>query len=192
MAISLVVLPAQSAQDLRALTVPGGSLPEGCGLTSSLPEPSTRAPVMQSDGRVIARSSTAVGVRQFPSNPWFGTEYRYIALMRPSFEGVVQMPDGPPLDRADAVRLRAKLAGDITEGYHASYDTRDDGPILVQAVRYADATSGRPSSSTRTMTGARNSVELLRILRGSTVILITGNPQGECFRAVRNYIESVK
>ena len=30
------------------------------------------------------------------------------------------------------------------------------------------------------------------VIRGSARTLITGNPQGECFKAVRNYIESLK
>ena len=193
MGVGMAVVSAQSAPELSALTIPAANLPEGCGLTPLPPEPSPRPPIVLPDGTVIVRSSTSHGTGRFPSNPWFGTEYEYIAQIRASFEGVPQMPDGPPLDRADASRLKARLAGDITDAYHASYDTTSDGPVLIQAVRYADAKWAPPTSWMRTLIGARrNSIESVRIVRGHAVILITGHAQGQCFKAVRNYIESLK
>ena len=178
-AVSIAVVSAQSGPALITLTVPAARLPEGCRLAPLAPEPPPLPPVVLPDGTVVSRSSTAV--RQFPSNPWFGDDYKYIAKVRPSFDAVPQMPDGPPLENSDAVRLKAKLKGEIAEAYRASYQTEFSGVVDVSAVRYSDpkwVASNRPHSN--------------RFVRGSVVILINGNPQGECFKAIRTHIESMK
>ncbi len=69
------------------------------------------------------------------------------------------------------------MKGDIAEAYRASYETTFDGSFMVQAVRYTDAKWATPEKG---------------IVRGSTVIQITGKPDGECLKTVRNYIQSLK
>ena len=184
-ALGIGVVSAQSGPALSTLTAPAASLPEGCRLTPLPPEPSPVPPVVLPDGTVVSRSSTAI--RRFPSNPWFGDDYKYIAWVRPLFDPVPQMPDGPPLEKSDARRLKAKLASEIAEAYRASYQTESGraaevrGALEVRAVRYTDskwAVANRPIPN--------------RFVRGSTVIIMIGNPQSECFKAVRNHIESLK
>jgi hypothetical protein len=131
----------------------------------------------------------------FPSNPWFGTDYKYIVLIRPAFNGtpLLRMPDGPPLEPEDSARLRAKLLPDITEAYTASYEMPDNGRVIVMAVRYSDPKWATPNAPAGTIGAARSSaVETTRIVRGTTVILITGTPKRECLNAVRNHIQSLK
>ena len=158
---------AQSAPAMSALTVPVGSLPEGCRLTPPPPAP-TPIPLPRP---------------HFPDNPWVGTDYSYIANVRTALEHLppVKLPDGPPLDPTTASKLAWTLKGDIAEAYRASYETTLGGSILVQAVRYKDA-------KWATLDPRKPD----RIVRDSTVILVTGNPQGECFNAVRSYIQSLK
>ena len=135
---------------------------------------------MQPEGGVIAIAPKPFARRPFPSNPWSGTDHTYIAQLREAFDRVppVRLPDGPPLEQKEVNKLLWTLKGNIEEGYLASYGTTSVGVILVQAVRYTDAKWATPSEG--------------RIVRGSTVILVTGNPQGECFKVVRDYIQSVK
>jgi hypothetical protein len=192
------VVSAQSAPMLDALTVPVEKLPDGCRLEPLAPQPSPRPPVVLPYGTVVSYSPTLI--QRFPSNPWSGTDYKYIARVRPTFDKLPQEPDGPPLERADASRMKAKLTGDITEAYYALYHS---GPsttpttlsawIRVQAVRYADAKWTTPDPPPPAQTVSRGDIiASLRIIRGSTVILVTGNPETECFRAVRKHIESMK
>lgn len=184
---------AQSGPPLSALTVPASALPEGCRLTPP-PPPPTPPPTPDPDSDAVARP---VMPRRpgFPSNPWFGTDYKYIVMIRPAFNStpLLRMPDGPPLEPEDATRLRAKLLPDITEAYTASYEMPSNGHVLVQAVRYIDAKWATPEAPAGTIGAARSSsIETTRIVRGSTVILVTGTPKRECLNAVRNHIRSLK
>jgi hypothetical protein len=181
-----VGVSAQSGPAFSALTVPGASLPDGCRLTPPLPEPTTipaPAPIVP------------FGPVRFPSNPWFGTDYKLIVQIRGAFESapLFRLPDGPPLDERDLRRLEARSRGNIEKTYHASYETPLNGSIHVQAVRYTDAKWAMSDPPMRKLSVARrDSVESVRIVRGSAVILVTGNPLGECFKIVRNYIQSLK
>jgi hypothetical protein len=116
-------------------------------------------------------------------------------MIRPAFNStpLLRMPDGPPLEPEDAARLRAKLLPDITEAYTASYEMPDNGRVIVMAVRYIDAKSATPEAPAGTIGAARfGAVETTRIVRGSTVIIVTGTPKHECLNAVRNHIQSLK
>ena len=179
LALGLAVVSAQSAPTFSALTVPAASLPDGCQLTP-LPPERTPTPMPHPEGGVIAAARKPFELRRFPSNPWFGTDYKYIAQVRLAFERLplVHLPDGPPLEQRQAEKLLSTLKGNIAEAYRASYETTSSGSIVVQAVRYTEAKWATPGEG--------------RIVRGSTVILVTGNPQGECFNAVRKYIQSLK
>jgi hypothetical protein len=176
----MITISAQSAPSLSALTVPTANLPDGCQLTPPPPEPTTIPLPPPPVGMTVVASK---GRSEFPGNPWFGSDDRYVAKVRQAFERLpaIQWPDGPPLEPKEASKLAWTLKrdrGDIAEAYRASYETAYLGPIVVQAVRYTDAKWATPGEGC--------------IVRGSTVIGITGNPQGECFKAVRNYIQSIK
>jgi hypothetical protein len=196
MAGSMAVVSAQSVPDFSVLTVPPGSLPDGCRLTPP-PSPESPAPApivaVLPGGGVIRRAPRPFAVPPFLTNPWFGTDYKYIAMVRSSFDSALHLPDGPPLERADAARLRAKLAGHITEAYRALYASPSGERIEVEAVRYADSKWATPDPPMRRVTAAHgDSTASLRIVRGATVVLITGDPQRPCFKALRNHIQSLK
>ncbi len=176
MVFGMAVVLAQSAPDLGGLTVPAASLAEGCRLTPPPPTP-TPIPLPPPEGGVMVFASNRAP--QFPSNPWFGSDSTYVTKVRQAFERgpAIRLPDGPPLEPKEAAKLAWTLKGDIAEAYRASYDTTG-GTVLVQAVRYTDAKWATPGEG--------------RIVRGSTVILISGNPQLECFKVIQNYIQSLK
>ena len=184
---------AQSEPSLSALTVPAARLPEGCRLTPP-PPPPTPTPTPDPDSDAIVRP-VMPRHPELPSNPWFGTDFKYILMIRPAFNStpLFRMPDGPPLEPEAAARLRSKLTGDIAEAYSASYEIPDKGHVNVMAVRYVDAKWATPEAPAGTIGAARSRfVETTRIVRGSTVILVTGTPQHECLNVIRSYIQTLK
>ncbi len=177
LATGMAAVSAQSTPVFSELTVPAASLPAGCRLTPSSPEPT---PIPQPEGTVAAIAPKPFALRSFPRNPWFGSDYKYIAQVRQAIERApaIQFPDGPPLEPKEAARLAWTLKGNIVEAYRASYETAASVSILVQAVRYSESRWATPGQG--------------RIVRGSAVIVVTGNPQSECFKAIQNYIQSLK
>jgi hypothetical protein len=173
----MVVVSAQSAQSLSALTVPAASLPDGCRLGPPPPKPT---PIVLADGKLIQRLNMP---GRFPTNPWYGTDDWLMVEVQKAIEPPaprVRMPDGPPLEPKEASKLIWSLKGHVVEAYQSEYETTPGEVIRVQAVRYTDPKWAAPDPRQEN-----------RIVRGTTVILIGGRP-GQCLTAVRQYIEALK
>ena len=173
----VAVASAQSAPPLSALTVPAGSLPDGCQVA---PQPPTPTPIVLPDGKLIHRSSHP---GKFPTNPWYGKDDTYMVQVQNAIEPAprVQMPDGPPLERKEISRLVWSLRGHVAEAYHATYQDSFGASIVVQAVRYHDA-----------KWATVNPLQTNRIVRGSTVIRLDSTQPTGCLNAVWTYLQALK
>jgi hypothetical protein len=175
--VSVVVVSAQSAPALSALTVPATSLPDGCRLGPQPPKPT---PIVLADGKLIQRLNPP---GWFPTNPWFGTDdwlmVRVQQAIEPAAPGI-RLPDGPPLEHKEVSKLAWSLKGHVVEAYQAEYEASPGGLIRVQAVRYTEAKWAAPDP-----------LQENRIVRGTTVILIGGQPS-QCLTAIREYIQALK
>ena len=173
----MLVVSAQSAPALSALTVPESSLPDGCRLGPPPPKPT---PIVLPDGKLIQRLNLP---GWFPTNPWYGTDDWLMVEVQKTIEPPargVQLPDGPPLERKEASRLAWSLKGHVVEAYRADYEATSGGLIRVQAVRYTDAKWATPDPQQEN-----------RIVRGTTVIVVGGQPS-QCLTAIRAYIKALK
>lgn len=189
---------AQPTPTLGLLTVPSGSLPSGCALKPADPEPSPvlvtelgnatgTTVVVDSRGRHVVRFPYP-----FPSNPWFGSDYRFRHMLRRHVDqaGPPRVPDAPPLSRREVAALQSSWADNVAEAYRATYLSGDGGLVEVSAVRFVDA-KWAATDWPRVAPGGSRSTSL-RIVHGATAILISG-PQGSaCFDAVSRYVQSLR
>ena len=178
---AVVAGEAQSGPTLNALTVPGEALPSNCALKqpASRPIPSSRA-----EGTVIRSEEWS----PFPTNPWSGTDRKLVAEVRKAIDGTPRLPDGPPLEPADAAAFLLKLADNVVEAYRAAYVSADGSQIDVWAIRFNDDTLAQPERLSGTMNPPRGFSR--RLVRGATVVLVTAPSSNECVRSVDGYIRS--
>jgi hypothetical protein len=189
---------AQSTSTLGSLTVPAGSLPTGCGLRPSAPEPTPIAPVsiVDSSGVKVAvfdsNRNPSRFPAPFPSNPWVGTDYKFRLALRKSIDstGAVRLPDAPPLSRGELTALESKWADDVVEAYRATYQTADGGQVQVSAVRFNDSRWATVDSPSRAL--AKSAGASIRVVRDATVILISGASRGDCFESINRHIAALK
>lgn len=115
-AVAAAVQPAQPTTALAAaLRLPADTLPQGCTLDRTGPQP----------------------------NPAVGSDARTILLARLPIGAAPEVPDGPPLSRAEASRYEAHLADGIKEGYVARYKDANGQGVGVYAVLFADPEDAR-------------------------------------------------
>ena len=174
---------AQSEPTLKALTVPGETLPRGCALKKPAPRP---APGARGEGTIIRSMEWF----PYPTNPWSGTDRRLVAEVRQVIDGTPRLPDGPPLEPAAARAFLSKLADNVVEAYRAVYVSADGSQVDVWAARFNDDRLAQPEPLPGTMNPPRRFRS--RLVRGATVVLVSAPSSNACVRAVDGYIRSLK
>jgi len=156
---------AQRGARLEALTAPRQALPPGCRLE----------PTIGVDGR---QSFVAYpGVRE---NPWIGADIK-AALVR----GVV---DGPALESDETGSERvARLSIGLRAAYRAVYLAADGSRIHVYAAEFDAPGWTLRAAATRLIDIPRRVITL-----GSTAVVVLPGKGGDCFRAVGDYIASLR
>jgi hypothetical protein len=180
---TVVAGEAQSGPTLNALTVPGEALASDCALKQPAPRP---VPSSRAEGTLIR----SVERSPFPTNPWSGTDRKLVAEVRKAIDGTPRLPDGPPLEPADAAAFLLKLADNVVEAYRAAYVSADGSQVYVWAVRFNDETLAKPERLSGTISPPRGFKS--RLVRGATVVLVTAPSSNECVRSVDDYIRSHK
>ena len=173
----------QSRPTLNALTVPAEALPSDCALRPPAPRP---IPSSRAEGTVIR----SVEYSPFPTNPWSGSDRKLVTQVRQAIDGTPRLPDGPPLEAADAAGFLLKLADNVVEAYRAAYASADGSEVGVWAVRFNDDSLPKPGRLPGTMSPPRELRS--RLVQGATVVLVTAPSSNECGRAVESYIRSLK
>jgi len=130
----------QSGQTLGALTVPAAALPSGCALKPPAPRP---APISRGGVTVIHGATWS----PFPTNPWSGSDRKFVTAVRKAIDGAPRMPDGPPLEARDAAAFELKWVEHILEAYHAGYASADGSQVEVFAVTFNDVKFATPAPS---------------------------------------------
>jgi hypothetical protein len=160
----LAAAPRQDGFQIKSLTVPERLLPAGCRLAPD---------------RARGDSSFVMypGVRQ---NPWVGSG-AVASSIRLTVEGPINYEGltGPA--------LMARLESGIVEAYRARYLAQDGSPLDVYAVRFNDPalTTAAPLARLRNRPGRT-------IVVGATSIWVSPGKGGDCFRAVADYIASLR
>lgn len=184
------VVAAPDAQGLRleALTMPQSSLPAGCGLEPVVTEEVRISP----DGRVIPAGRIALDGRTsgFATNPWQGADRRPLLGLRQRMYPTPRVPDGMPLDRAEAARFEERSLAGIEEGYRAAYRSGDD-TVEVLALRF---TSAERASDNEPAIGAFPTAHVTRRVMGPIVVLARSSAKqiSSCARAVHEHIRTLK
>lgn len=160
---STLPLAGQAAIPLASLTVPPQQLAPGCRLA-----PSDR--ILLDGGRV--RSGLWAGL-PIPSNPWRGAERAIVSTIRERVMASPPLPDGPPPSRAELAQFRWRASDDIEEAYVAVYADIGAGGAIVYALQFkTDHVADAP----------RRASDILRLTRGQTVLVVTGD--GPCAESV--------
>ena len=160
-----VALGAQASFPMESLTVPPQRLPSGCRL----------APLLGANGEPFVAYP---GVRQ---NPWVGTGTAATSIR--------QIVDGPPLnsdDPAGPARFTRSAIG-VVEAYRAVYMAADRSQVDVYAVRFNDAALTVRASMSRLGEQSRR----VHVVGATAVVLLPGIG-GDCYRAVADYIASIR
>jgi hypothetical protein len=168
----------QSPRALAGLTLPEDRLPPGCRLNPVVPRP----PIGASGVVVISGNSEP--------NPLISQERRVAAEIRRSVDGAPPQPDGPPLMPSAAARWGSRWAEDVVEAYRATYRLADESLITVAAIQFNDPRLATPEPPMGTRSAARGMTS--RIVLGPTVALIAADAGSECFRAIEDYLRSVR
>jgi hypothetical protein len=168
MFVLLTVGAAASARQDRfqigTLTVPTRLLPTGCRLAPD-------------------RASGNPSFEMYPSlhqNPWTGSGFKAASI-----RGVV---DGPPsADGLTGPARRAKLETGLVEAYRARYVGPGGSSVDVYAVQFDDPalTAAAPLNRLRNRPGRT-------IVIGATAVWVSPRNGGDCFRAVSEYIASLR
>ena len=181
--VGVVAGEAHTGQALNALTVPGEALPSECALKQPAVRPLP-------SGRAEGTTIRSVEWPPFPTNPWSGTDRKLVTEIRQVIDGSPRLPDGPPLDRADAAAFLLKLADNVLEAYRAAYVSADGSTVDVWALRFDDDSLANSERLPGTMSPPRGFRS--RVARGATVVLVTAPSSNECVLAVDGYIRSLK
>jgi len=169
----------QSSPGLAALTVPDDRLPPSCRLNPVEP----MAPIGARRGAmVIARNSEP--------NPLISRERRVVEETRRLVDGAPPEPDGPPLTPRGAARWASRWAEDVVAAYRATYRQTDGSLITVFAIQFSDERLAPPEAPVGTRSAARGTNS--RIVLGPSVVLISAGASSDCFRAIENYVRSVR
>lgn len=172
----------QASFPLSRLTLAAADLPGGCALESS--EPAVAPPSRLGSPTIRMSSGEA-----FPANPWWGTEPRFVAMVRATIDPSLRVPrpDGQ-LVETDAQFLTARAAG-THEAYRAAYVSGEDHRVQVFAVTFDDeglVKGESVSMLTNPPRGMRT-----RFVRGATVVVVSAPMPDECARAVEAHVRSI-
>jgi hypothetical protein len=86
--------------------------------------------------------------------------------------------------------MQSHWADGVVEGYRATYQTAAGGQVYVSAVRFTDPKWATPDRPLAPLAASRDAS--VRVVRGATVITISGSANTECFDAISRYIQSLK
>ena len=105
-------------------------------------------------------------------------------------DGAPPEPDGPPLMPRGAAAWASRWAEDVVEAYRATYRQADESLIIVAGIQFNDERLAtlEPPAGTRSATRGMTS----RIVFGPTVVLIAAGATSDCFRAIEDYLRSVR
>ncbi len=175
---------APDAQTLpfAALTVPESGLPGGCRAEPVVTQEARISP----DGRVMLDGRTG----GFSTNPWQGTDRRPLLAVRQRMYPSPRVPDGAPLDRAEAARFDEQSLVDVVEGYRAFYRSGDD-TIEVMAIRFTDP---QRAADHEPAIGSFPTDQLTRRVIGPVAVLArsTAKQPTACARAIHDHIRRLK
>jgi len=113
-------------------------------------------------------------------------------MVRKAIDGTARMPDGPPLESADAAAFLLKLADNVVEAYRAIYVSAGGPEVGVWAVRFNDDALAKPDPPPGMINPQRARGFRSRSVQGATVVLVTAPSSSECVRAIDSYIRSLK
>jgi hypothetical protein len=164
---------SQTASPLDALTVPTANLPDGCRLRSFDQPTGT-----ETDGSAPARSAR---IGRFPTNPWLGTDRRFVIDVRTMIDGVPRWPDAPPPDAAQLRALEGQWVRHVLDAYHAEYLSASGGSAFVSAIRFDDPAL---AAGTRRQSG--------RFVIGATVAVVSGKADDPCRQALERHVRALK
>jgi hypothetical protein len=173
------VIQAQSPMTLETFTVPPARLPNGCQLEVPAADAATPA----------ATPPRAVPHGSLRGNPWSGTDLQLRVAARNAVDGAPIMPYAPATAR-ELGSFQAKWVENVTEAYHAKYESSGQGPVVVWAVRFDEAkwaTPEPPLGTRLAMSGAS-----VRLVLDAIVVRVSAGSDSECFQAVWKHLESLR
>lgn len=184
----LVAAHDEQGLRLEALTMPQSSLPGGCGLEPVVTEEVRISP----DGRVTPAGRLALDGRTsgFATNPWQGTDRPQLLGLRQRMYPTPRVPDGIPLNRAEAARFEERLLADIVEGYRGAYRSGAE-TVEVLALRFTNA---ERAADNEPPIGSFPTAHVTRRVMGPIVVLArsTAKETSACARAVHEHIRTLK
>jgi hypothetical protein len=114
-----------------------------------------------------------------------------MATIRRAVDGTPMQPDGPALDRRQAVRYQLRWADGVAEAYRATYLWSDGSEVDVSAVRFEEEklAGAPPPPAGPTLVDRAVS----RIVIGPSVVLVSARGgTNNCFETIRDYIQSLR
>ena len=100
--------------------------------------------------------------------------------------GRPRLPDAPPLEGRERASLESRIVANVTEAYRAQYVTTDGPAVFVSAVRFDDPKNVPPERQ------RAPDASTFRLVRGATVLAISGSPKDACFQVVSKLIQSLR
>ena len=100
------------------------------------------------------------------------------------FYGRPRLPDAPPLEGRERASLESRMVEHVAEAYRAQYVTTDGPSVFVSAVRFDDPKNVPPERE------RAPDASMFRVVRGATVLRISGSPKDACFQVVSKLIQS--
>lgn len=186
LAVGAIAIGAQSSgPSLALLTIPQDRLPKDCQLKPVTPRDK---PATQVGTTRVMTGPPLVGV-PYPSNPWSGTETRWLVETRKKI-------DKPPSYFVDAPPAQVK--GDetqwvqhVVEAYHAIYDVAGTSFLEVSAVKFDDPKLASPSKSVTSEMLIPSDVGY-RIVKGNVAVGLVGDETSYCFKALDAYVRGLR
>jgi len=144
------------------------------GSVSSLTVPAERLPA----GCTLKTAASSAELK----NPLSARRLRVAVHME--LYGYPRLPDGPPLEGCEMASLESRMVEHVAEAYRAQYVTTDGSRVFVSAIRFDDPKSVPPEPE------RAHDASNIRVVRGPTVMVISGRPKDVCFQVVSKLLSS--
>ena len=111
---------------------------------------------------------------------------RLLVSVHMEFYARPRLPDAPPLEGRERASLESRMVAHVAEAYRAQYVTTDGPSVFVSAVRFDDPKNVPPERE------RAPDASMFRVVRGATVLRISGSPKDACFQVVSKLIQSLR
>lgn len=171
------VLRSRVVLSLAACAWVGGTVgAQQVASLSSLTVPAERLPA----GCTLKTAASSAELR----NPLSGRRLRVAVHME--LYGRPRLPDAPPLEGREMASLESRMVEHVAEAYRAQYVTTDGPLVFVSALRFDDPKNVPPERE------RAPDASTFRVVRGATVLAISGSPKDVCFQVVSKQIQSLR